>query len=150
MKKILFVLMLSVIFSGAAGADLVQHWKLDGNPNNEVGGGVTGTEVGSLTYGAGIDGLAAVFNGADTGIQLASQLLSASQTITLSYWINLDTYNAGSWYDSVISTDNWDYAAGKQSIHSVIRPEYAPYGWKDGQIVVGLGIGGAENWTTNG
>ncbi|MBN2211811.1 MAG: LamG domain-containing protein [Sedimentisphaerales bacterium] len=149
MKKVLtLVLCLSV--GSMVSADLVHHWALDGDATDSGSVPVNGVEVGGVTYAASPLGGAAVFNGTSTGIQLASQLLPASQTITLAYWVNLDTYNAGSWYDSVISTDGWDYTAGSQSIHSVIRPDYEPYGWVGGQIVVGLGIGGAENWTTNG
>lgn len=119
MKKTCLIGIMAVIALMAVNvnADLVQHWPLDGNALNAVTGGVDGTAVGGLTYTTGIIDGAAVFNGTDAAIKLASELLPVSQTISISYWVNLKSL--GWYYDSILSTDGYN----SDSIHNTLTSD---------------------------
>ncbi len=136
-KQLGLRILLCLTCSSLAGAGLVQHWALDGDTTNEIPGGVGGIALGGVTYADGILEQAAVFNGTNSAIRLNGPLLGASQTITLTYWVYPFTYDAGSHYDSIISTNSWVNG----SIHSILRPT--------GEVATVVNLPGCPQWQTD-
>jgi len=113
---------------------LVAHWPLDCDGSNTVNSALDGVNIGGVTYNGcgGVFGGSAVFNGIDSGIDINNAVITTPTTAySLSYWVKPYVYDAGSGYDSVIST--WGWQAG-DTVHSVLRPtgEACVGTWFDG------------------
>ncbi len=68
-------------------AGLVGHWTLDGNPNDLSGNGYDGVAEGGVTYGEGVLGLAAEFNGSDALINCGDVPVSDTGAISIAFWV---------------------------------------------------------------
>ncbi len=132
MKKVLVLVLCLSVSSMVSAQTLVSHWALDGDATNEVNAALDGAPIGGVTYGTGVFGGSAVFNGVDSGIDVNNAVITTPTTAySLSYWVKPYTYDAGSGFDSVISTWGWQ---GGDTVHSVLRPagEVAVGTWFDG------------------
>ena len=86
---------LLVLAAPAARADittgLIGHWKLDGNPSDSAGSH-NGTVIGSLSWGAGIDGQAMQNSGAGSIMIIMTEPLT---NVTHAMWFKTSTANGG-------------------------------------------------------
>ena len=82
-----------VIFSGAAAADLVAHWPLDGNANDALGNhdGSASSVVFGADGAAAHTGTAAEFNGSSSTITIPFDSDLNPESFTLSMWANADS-----------------------------------------------------------
>jgi len=75
---------------------LVAYYPFDGNANDESGNGNDGTENGGLSYGTGVSGQAASFDGTDDYIQVSNNsTLELNRHLTISYFMSPQPDPAG-------------------------------------------------------
>ena len=71
----------------SVSADLIGHWPLDGNPNDISANGYDGVAEGGVTYGEGVLGLAADFNGSDALIDCGDVPVGDTSAISIAFWV---------------------------------------------------------------
>jgi hypothetical protein len=110
-KKLFGILVLSILILGFNGIGhasmtdgLVAYYPFNGNANDESGNGRNGTESGGVTYGEGVIGKAANFDGRDDHIKVSNLNLEFTD-FTVSFWIF--PLSLWDWADP-IGTDKWD------------------------------------------
>lgn len=107
MKKLLTLLLPllllvpgSVAFA-APGSNVAGYWNLDeasGNASDSSGNGLTLTNTGTVTYGAGLINNAANFGNPNTTRKLARTSIITGGNITIHAWVKLNTaITASSW-----------------------------------------------------
>ena len=87
-------------------ANLHSHWSMDGNSNDVTGNGNDGTDTNITYFGSPLK--AAEFNGNDSSI-LINNYSIASQDVTVSAWVYLESYGTSSEHArQIISTSAAD------------------------------------------
>ena len=102
------ILLLSV--SGNASAELVGHWKLDGNLDDSAGSANGTFTGGTPSYGAGMVNQGLVFDGADDYLELPSP--TNPTTYTIAAWVkpaNTDAANIIARTSSSGPTTHWSH-----------------------------------------
>ncbi len=106
--RVFAVCMVVFLFCGITHAGLsdglVAYYPFNGNANDESGNGHNGTESGGVTYGDGVIGKAANFDGKDDHIRVSNLNLEFTD-FTVSFWIF--PLLLWDWADP-IGTDIWD------------------------------------------
>ncbi|MCP4607947.1 MAG: LamG domain-containing protein [Planctomycetes bacterium] len=136
-----FLLVLSV--SGNASAELVGHWKFDGNLDDSAGSANGIFTGGTPGYGAGMVNQALVFDGADDYLELPSPTNPATYTITA--WVKLartDAANIIARTSSSGPTTHWSH-----QLRITSSGMFEHYTW-DGsaRIVTGTTAIEADTW----
>jgi len=97
-NPILFVLIVLVLgLVGNASADLVAHYKFDGDAKDSSGYGHDGTEMGGPSYGPGMFGLAINLDGVDDYVIVGSVGISGNAPRTIAGWVRANSLDIPDW-----------------------------------------------------
>ena len=114
MKKILGTLILMIICCINLTADLndglVAHYPFNGNANDESGYGNDGTVIGAIltTDRDGNENSAYIFDGVNDYINISSPHTDfSSNQISVSWWINYNSYQVGAGIGQASPYNNW-------------------------------------------
>ena len=132
-------------------ANLVGHWPLDGDPNDISGNGYHGVATGNVTYGTGVLGSAADFDGSNALINCGDVPVGDTGAISIACWVkprNISQNWAG--YISKWTLDQTQRTlwVGQHSTDGRLAFAYYPYG-PTAQTMVDSGkvILANEEWT---
>jgi hypothetical protein len=99
MKRLLTIVLVLAgvfLFSGVVYADLIAHYTLDGNANDNTGNGYDGQEYNGVSYTDGVFGQAANFDGIDDYIATQNTGSFLLPNFTVSSWVKfLDLSDTG-------------------------------------------------------
>ena len=117
------------LYLQGAGAEEIclAHWPMDDDPNDIIGD-ADGVVVGEVTWGPGLSGSAAFFDGKKTRIELPTRNINRTSW-TISFWVNVPTTHTKEDYNDIISNgparwDPWGYLY----ISAWVYPDYTDFG----------------------
>ena len=148
MKKLFTLLILALAYYSNAqvpsyipSSGLVGYWPFNGNANDESGNGNNGTVNGPTLSSDrnGNSNKAFFFDGLDDFIQISNSntLSFASNNITFSFWVNVQSFPSGSFNDVIISKQSGSgasqsgfnvYQASQSSIGLMVSSGSAVFG----------------------